>query len=365
MKSQVVAFCLPVLLLLSLFFGIALRVTSLISSCLLLPNASPNLAEAMAKYSPWSLLALAFSLTAIPHATASGETGIWINEIPLYSSLAPCALSRVSAIIRAQASGCNDDSAHTSFACFCVDSSSAFSSIISTAVAQECSRQETVATGTADVGTANVQAQVTAAPLRRGAAIAYRQVAATTAQEVASALEVWESYCAKSTMLSKCKPSISLTTISWNNSLTTSYLVGPTSTPYAPATVTITQAPQTVTVTPPPSSSGPSSAVLIPAILVPALFVALISIVGAWLYVRRSRSRTQQQMAGGVVTNKLREKDGETHITELAITEEQKTELADGERGAYGLEHHHRAELPSGAMSAGRNSTYDGRSGQI
>jgi hypothetical protein len=61
-----------------------------------------------------------------------------------------------------------------------------------------------VTTGTA---AAEVQAQVTdvAVLARRGAAIAYRQVAATTAQEVASALEVWESYCAKSTMLSRCK----------------------------------------------------------------------------------------------------------------------------------------------------------------
>jgi hypothetical protein len=144
--------------------------------------------------SPWGLLTLLFFSLAIslfPHAHAAGETSIWINEIPLYTSLAPCALDRVSAIIRAQASGCNDDSAHTSFACFCIESSSAFSSIISTAVAQQCSRQEAMATPSS------------ASVIRRRGAVVRQAVAAPTG-DVSSALEVWESYCAKSTMLDLC-----------------------------------------------------------------------------------------------------------------------------------------------------------------
>jgi hypothetical protein len=139
-----------------------------------------------------SLLALAISIAVIiPRALAAGETSIWINQIPLYSSLAPCALDRVSAIIRDQASGCNDDSAHTSFACFCIESSSAFSSVISTAVAQQCSRQDAVATSSE--------------PVRRGAVIRQAEpTAAGVLGDVSTALEVWESYCAKSTMLNLC-----------------------------------------------------------------------------------------------------------------------------------------------------------------
>jgi hypothetical protein len=74
-------------------------------------------------------------------------------------------------------------------------------------VAEQCSQQagqETVAGGTANVAVA--QAQITAAPARRGAAI-IRQVVATPTGDVASALELFESYCAKRTMLSKCKKS--------------------------------------------------------------------------------------------------------------------------------------------------------------
>jgi hypothetical protein len=204
-------------------FFIPTLIVSLVESkgFLVLPPSLGFGLKAMS-FSTWSFLALGLSMATIPHANAEGETSIWINEIPLYSSLAPCASDRISAIIRAQKSGCNDDSAHTSFACFCIDSSSQFSSIISTAVAQQCSGQASGEEIAADespnvqasvvvIETALVPAEITGVPARRGAAL-IRQVAATPIGDVASALELFESYCAKATMLSKCKKLNPLTT---------------------------------------------------------------------------------------------------------------------------------------------------------
>jgi len=57
-------------------------------------------------------------------AIAAIKTSIYIDQVPGYSALAPCAEDRVSAIVRAQASGCGDNMQLTSFSCFCIDQSS-------------------------------------------------------------------------------------------------------------------------------------------------------------------------------------------------------------------------------------------------
>ena len=69
-------------------------------------------------YSPFLLV-----LSLIAPSAQGGKTSIYIDKVPAYSSLEQCAQSRVSAIVRAQASGCGDDMALTSFSCFCIDSS--------------------------------------------------------------------------------------------------------------------------------------------------------------------------------------------------------------------------------------------------
>jgi hypothetical protein len=70
------------------------------------------------QYSPYLLV-----LSLIVASVQGGKTSIYIDRVPAYSSLEQCAQSRVSAIVRAQASGCGDDMALTSFSCFCIDSS--------------------------------------------------------------------------------------------------------------------------------------------------------------------------------------------------------------------------------------------------
>ena len=140
-------------------------------------------------------------------ARRNRKTRIYIDEAPLYTSLPSCAQGRLSAIVRAQVSGCGDAMQLTSFSCFCIDSSSAFVSIISTDIMASCtsasiSEIESVRTTTMTVlgsGARRVRprataATVTASPTPTGGA----------KQDVASALEVFGSYCARSTELARC-----------------------------------------------------------------------------------------------------------------------------------------------------------------
>ncbi|PSN74965.1 hypothetical protein BS50DRAFT_581715 [Corynespora cassiicola Philippines] len=139
-----------------------------------------------------SVLALSASLAL------AKKTSIYIDQIPLYSSLEPCAQDRMSAIIRAQASGCGDERQLTSFSCFCIDNSSLMSSIISTAVEASC------------------------------AATATQSVTATTPMpQVSSALELFHSYCARSTELplyTDNATAVRIITITASASLTSSIL---------------------------------------------------------------------------------------------------------------------------------------------
>ncbi|KAL5433785.1 hypothetical protein PMIN07_000812 [Paraphaeosphaeria minitans] len=133
-------------------------------------------------------------------AEAAVKTHIYIDQVPIYTKLASCAQDRVSAIVRAQASGCGDDTQLTSFACFCIDSSSEFASIISTAVKDQCSSAATEAVLTArhaavktTAHRVRARATVTPAPTTTGAVV----------RDVNSALEAFDSYCSKSTELTR------------------------------------------------------------------------------------------------------------------------------------------------------------------
>jgi hypothetical protein len=127
------------------------------------------------KFSPFACVALLLGFAPLS-ARAAGKTNIYIDQIPLYTELASCAQDRISAIIRAQFSGCGDDLQLTSFSCFCIDSSTQFKSIIATAVEEKC------------VG-------------KRTATVTTSQGVPT---DVVSALELFSSYCSKSTQLEQC-----------------------------------------------------------------------------------------------------------------------------------------------------------------
>ena len=144
------------------------------------PHPPPKMVQKQQHQQPLSLLSLLLIAINLPIASAAGKTHIYIDQIALYPSLDTCVQDRLSAIIRAQASGCGDDRQLTSFACFCVDSSTEYASIISTAVNDACGRRVATATATA---TAAVEA---------------------VESNVQSALEVFGSYCAKSTELTRC-----------------------------------------------------------------------------------------------------------------------------------------------------------------
>ncbi|KAK4198894.1 hypothetical protein QBC40DRAFT_88549 [Triangularia verruculosa] len=71
---------------------------------------------------------------------------IFINQVPAYSHLPPCAEAPLSNVVRNMVSGCGDGGRTTSFDCFCVSSSTKFESVISRAVASKCMPSEPAAT---------------------------------------------------------------------------------------------------------------------------------------------------------------------------------------------------------------------------
>lgn len=77
------------------------------------------------------VLADAISTSVVP-------TKNYINTISGYDDLSTCAENVLSTIVQAQSSGCGDDGALTSYTCFCTDSSSRFSSDITSAVSVTC-----------------------------------------------------------------------------------------------------------------------------------------------------------------------------------------------------------------------------------
>ncbi|KAK4656482.1 hypothetical protein QC762_204724 [Podospora pseudocomata] len=81
--------------------------------------------------------------------TATTAQRIFINQVPLYSSLPPCAEAPLSNIVRNMVSGCGDGGRTTSYSCFCASSSIKFESIISRAVSSKCMPSEPEATASA------------------------------------------------------------------------------------------------------------------------------------------------------------------------------------------------------------------------
>lgn len=63
----------------------------------------------------------------------------YIDTISGYDELSTCAENVLSTIVRAQLSGCGDGGALTSYTCFCTDSSSVFSTLITWAISDSCS----------------------------------------------------------------------------------------------------------------------------------------------------------------------------------------------------------------------------------
>lgn len=65
-------------------------------------------------------------------------TSVFIDTVSGYDELSTCAEEVLSTIVRAQYSGCGDKGAVTSYTCFCTDSSSEMSSMITNAVSLSC-----------------------------------------------------------------------------------------------------------------------------------------------------------------------------------------------------------------------------------
>ncbi|KAJ4986362.1 hypothetical protein SVAN01_08179 [Stagonosporopsis vannaccii] len=187
--------------------------------------------------------------TVLATVSAAIKTSIYIDQVPGYSALAPCAEDRVSAIVRAQASGCGDNQQLTSFSCFCIDQSSLISSVISTAVQERCSAQAS-----------NVLATLTS-PL----------------PEVTAALAVFNSYCARSTELA------------WYQANSTAGAGSPITA--APSSTFATSTSSTSS-SPIPQPAPSSKTVPVAAIAAPVVIgvLAIAGVVGLLLFLRRRKA---------------------------------------------------------------------------
>lgn len=100
-------------------------------------------------FAVWSLLLLLslfpsrISATTITAASSSSSTSIvktknYIDTISGYKELSSCAEDVLSTVVRGEYSGCGDTYALTSYTCFCTDSSSYMSAVISRDVMLTC-----------------------------------------------------------------------------------------------------------------------------------------------------------------------------------------------------------------------------------
>ncbi|GIK07586.1 hypothetical protein Aspvir_003252 [Aspergillus viridinutans] len=80
-------------------------------------------------------------LYSLPLSVVGNTTTYYINKVKDYSSLAQCAVSPLSAVVRDMKSGCGDGGQYSSYSCFCTASSSQFANIISSAIESECGTQ--------------------------------------------------------------------------------------------------------------------------------------------------------------------------------------------------------------------------------
>lgn len=71
-------------------------------------------------------------------SSAAPKTKNYIDTISGYNELSECAVSVLSTVVRDENSGCQDTYALTSYTCFCTDSSSFISNVISRDVVSGC-----------------------------------------------------------------------------------------------------------------------------------------------------------------------------------------------------------------------------------
>ncbi|KAF2119925.1 hypothetical protein BDV96DRAFT_683494 [Lophiotrema nucula] len=230
------------------------------------------------------IVSIILSFVTTAQATGPPKTSIYIDQIPLYNELPQCAQDPVSAIIRAQSSGCGDDQQLTSFSCFCVQGSAKFSSIISTAVSAGCAATTSVR-ATRSTTKASVSLPPNPGPT----------------EGVSSALEAFNSYCERTTELP------------W---------YADNSTQTTPPTVIITTPPQTITLPPgatttssSASTSSHSKKTNVAAIVVPVVLVPLLAGLGLFFFLRHRRNTRRPHVnelyAGQSSLNEKRRRRGD------------------------------------------------------
>lgn len=85
-----------------------------------------------------TITAAASSTSSSSSSTSILKTKNYIDTISGYKELSSCAEDVLSTVVRGEYSGCGDTYALTSYTCFCTDSSSYMSAVISRDVISSC-----------------------------------------------------------------------------------------------------------------------------------------------------------------------------------------------------------------------------------
>ncbi|KAG8167534.1 hypothetical protein KVR01_003223 [Diaporthe batatas] len=200
------------------------------------------------------VLAMAAPLVARAQGAASAKvTSIFIDTVSGYDELSTCAEEVLSTIVRAQYSGCGDKGAVTSYTCFCTDSSSLMSGMITNAISDRCD-------------------------------------SSIVSDQASSAIDVFDAYCA----IGVPGDLATATTAASTASGTASASPASTASPTAASATPVGSAPVTPTSTSAPSSSMSRSRVVAIAvgISVPCGIIA-IAIVASLIWCRRRRRHEQ------------------------------------------------------------------------
>lgn len=88
---------------------------------------------------PLLVLLIALSVASLAESVSSIiQTSNYIDTVSGYDELSTCAEQVLSTVVRGEYSGCADQYALTSYTCFCTDSSSFMSAVISKDVMSSC-----------------------------------------------------------------------------------------------------------------------------------------------------------------------------------------------------------------------------------
>lgn len=276
------------------------------------------------------VLALAFFTRALAESGSSiVQTFNYIDTISGYNELSTCAEQVLSTVVRAEYSGCGDSYAITSYTCFCTDSSSYMSAVISRDVMSSC-----------PVSVASLQAS--------------------------SALGIFAAYCelgvSAGLTTQTAAGAASPTATGESSSASPADTIAP-----ATATVTISSTPTNANSASTSSASSSSNTLAIVVGVVVSFFGCMV-VLAAWIFWRKHKRRVEKPQVWPDAVNETnneprgwsrKEAPSYEYRREVPATE-RPVEVFTNEHPTEVPAHTNPVELPAGAFRHGQNQVMSG-----